>query len=131
MWPPLLVGATVSTVELKISSQSQGDCAVVTVRGEIDLYTAPQLQSGLLNALEDGARRLVIDMSGVEFCDSTGMSVLLSAMKRARERKGTLELVAPKPAVRKILEVTGLISVFTVQDSLDALPMAAGSGSTA
>ncbi|MDA0564636.1 STAS domain-containing protein [Streptomonospora sp. S1-112] len=118
-------------MELKISSQSQGDCAVVTVRGEIDLYTAPQLQSGLLNALEDGARRLVVDMSGVEFCDSTGMSVLLSALKRAREHKGTLELVAPKPAVRKILEVTGLASVFTIQDSLDALPLAAGSGSTA
>ncbi|GAA4918984.1 STAS domain-containing protein [Streptomonospora salina] len=130
MWPALSVGATVATVELKISSRSQDGCAVVAVRGEIDLYTAPQLQSGLVDALEDGARRLVVDMSRVEFCDSTGMSVLLSVMKRARAADGDLELVAPKPAVRKILEVTGLDAVFTVQDSTDALPETAGSSAT-
>ncbi|WP_343233674.1 STAS domain-containing protein [Streptomonospora sp. PA3] len=114
-------------MELKISSQSQGDCAVVAVRGEIDLYTAPQLQSGLVNALEDGARRLMVDMSQVEFCDSTGMSVLLSAMKRARTKEGDLALVAPKPGVRKVLEVTGLDAVFTIEDSTDALPRTAES----
>ncbi|MDT0303956.1 STAS domain-containing protein [Streptomonospora wellingtoniae] len=118
-------------MELKISSQSQGDSAVVTVRGEIDLYTAPQLQSGLVNALEDGARRLLVDMSRVEFCDSTGMSVLLSGMKRARAKEGDLVLVAPKPAVRKILEVTGLNAVFAIEDSTDALPLTAESSPTA
>jgi anti-sigma B factor antagonist len=115
-------------VELKISSRSQDDCAVVTVLGEIDLYTAPQLHSELGAALDDGARRLLVDMSRVEFCDSTGLSVLLSAMKRVRASGGELELVAPKPAVRKILVVTGLIDVFTVRDSTDALPLAAGTG---
>ncbi|GAB3453889.1 hypothetical protein GCM10027570_33500 [Streptomonospora sediminis] len=104
---------------------------MVTVRGEIDLYTAPQLHSGLAGALDDGARRLMVDMSRVEFCDSTGMSVLLSGMKRARENGGDLELVAPKPAVRKVLEVTGLDTVFTVEDSTDALPLPAGSSPSA
>jgi anti-sigma B factor antagonist len=55
-------------------------------------------------------------MSGVEFCDSTGMNVLLSSLRRARERGGQLELAAPRPPVRKILQVTGLDSVFTVLD---------------
>ncbi|OLT29518.1 anti-anti-sigma factor [Nocardiopsis sp. CNR-923] len=96
--------------------------------GEIDLYTAPQLRSGLLEALEDGARRLVIDMSRTEFCDSTGISVLLSAMKRSRDKGGDLELVAPKAAVMKVLEVTGLHEVFTIHSGLDALPVAAGTG---
>lgn len=96
--------------------------------GEIDLYTAPQLRDELLGALEDGARRLVIDMSKVEFCDSTGISVLLSAMKRFREKDGDLELVAPKPAVTKVLEVTGLHEVFTVHSDLDVLPVTAGTG---
>ncbi|MFC4564078.1 STAS domain-containing protein [Nocardiopsis mangrovi] len=117
-------------MELKISSRSHADYAVVTVRGEIDLYTAPQLQSGLVNAVDDGARRLIVDMSRVEFCDSTGMSVLLSAMKRVRAENGDLELVAPKPAVRKILEVTGLDTVFTIRDSTDDLPMAAGTNAS-
>jgi anti-sigma B factor antagonist len=55
-------------------------------------------------------------MSGVEFCDSTGMNVLLSCLRQARERGGELELAAPRPAVRKILSVTGLDAVFTVAD---------------
>ncbi|WP_199725593.1 STAS domain-containing protein [Nocardiopsis sp. Huas11] len=115
-------------MELNISSRSQDDLAVVTVAGEIDLYTAPQLRNELVDALEDGARRLVIDMSRVEFCDSTGISVLLSAMKRSRDKGGDLELVAPKPAVTKVLEVTGLDEVFVIHADLDALPVAAGTG---
>ncbi|MFW5415460.1 STAS domain-containing protein [Nocardiopsis sp. CNT-189] len=111
-------------MELKISSESHAGHALVTVRGEIDLYTAPQLHGELVGALDDGARRLVVDMSRVEFCDSTGMNVLLSAMKRSREKGGDLELIAPRPAVMKILEVTGLDAVFTIRDSADGLPLA-------
>jgi anti-sigma B factor antagonist len=108
-------------VELKVSSQTQGNQAVVTVSGEIDLYTATRLQ-GELTAVLDGGRavRVVVDMSEVDFCDSTGMNVLLSALKRAREHGGGLDLASPRPAVRKILQVTGLDSVFTVIDGTSA-----------
>ncbi|WP_193373306.1 STAS domain-containing protein [Nocardiopsis xinjiangensis] len=115
-------------MELKISSRSQDDVAVVTVGGEIDLYTAPQLRDELVGALEDGARRLVIDMSRVEFCDSTGISVLLSAMKRSRDKNGDLELGAPRPAVTKVLEVTGLDEVFTIHQDLGTLSASVGPG---
>ena len=89
----------------------------MTISGEIDLYTAPRLHSELGAVLADGMpTRVVIDMSGVEFCDSTGMNVLLSCLRRVRERGGELEIASPKPAVRKILQVTGLDSVFTLVD---------------
>jgi anti-sigma B factor antagonist len=105
-------------VELKVSSQAQGDQVIVTALGEIDLYTAPRLQGELAAVLSADRRvQVVVDMSGVEFCDSTGMNVLLSAMKRAREHGGGLNLACPRPAVRKILQVTGLDSVFTVVDA--------------
>ena len=91
--------------------------------GEIDLYTAPRLHSELAAGLADGRpTRVVIDMSGVEFCDSTGMNVLLSCLRQARERGGELELAAPRPAVRKILQVTGLDSVFTIAADPAVLP---------
>jgi len=70
----------------------------------------------------EGQPRVVVDMTGVEFCDSTGMNVLLAALRRVRERGGELVLAAPRPAVRKILQVTGLESVFTVFDDLAAVP---------
>ena len=111
----------VPAVELNVSSRSQGDHVLVIAAGEIDLYTAPKLQSNLVAIIGNAARdtRVVVDMSGVEFCDSTGMNVLLSCLRQARERGGELELAAPRPAVRKILEVTGLDAVFTVSPSAD------------
>ena len=89
----------------------------MTVAGEIDLYTAPRLHGELMAVLSGEAPvRLVIDMSGVEFCDSTGMNVLLAAHRRAHEQGGDLELAAPRTTVRKILQVTGLETVFAVVD---------------
>ena len=103
-------------VELKVTTRSQGDHAVVSVSGEIDLYTAPRLQSELMTALSRSPARLIIDMSGVEFCDSTGINVLLAAHRQARERGGELQLAGPGSATRKVLQVTGLETVFTVLD---------------
>jgi len=114
----------VRLVELDVSSRFHDDHTIVTVSGEIDLYTAPRLHSELAALLAEGMpARVVIDMSGVEFCDSTGMNVLLSCLRRARERGGELEIADPKPAVRKILQVTGLDSVFTlIEDPYSSRP---------
>ena len=104
-------------VELKVSCRSQGDHTIMSVAGEIDLYTAPRLHGELATALAGGGPvRIVVDMSKVEFCDSTGMNVLLAAQRRAREGGGDLELAGPRPAIRKVLQVTGLETVFTVLD---------------
>jgi anti-sigma B factor antagonist len=90
----------------------------MSVTGEIDLYTAPRLHSELTSALAASTPvQLVVDMAGVEFCDSTGMNVLLAAQRRAREAGGDLSLASPRPAIRKVLQVTGLESVFTVVDN--------------
>lgn len=107
-------------VELKVSTASQGGHVVVSVYGEVDLYTAPRLQAELAALVREGTGRVVVDLSGVEFCDSTGMNVLLSAMKRLRGHGGSLELAAPRPAVCRILQVTGLDTVFTVHDAVPA-----------
>jgi len=119
-WLPDPRHGKVRLVELNVSSRFHDDHTIVTICGEIDLYTAPRLHSELAGLLADGMpARVVIDMSGVEFCDSTGMNVLLSCLRRARERGGELEIAAPKPAVRKILQVTGLDSVFTLVEDAD------------
>jgi anti-sigma B factor antagonist len=102
----------------------------MSVAGELDLYTAPRLHAELTAALSGDAipACLVVDMSEVGFCDSTGMNVLLAAQRRAREHGGDLQLAGPRPPVRKILQVTGLDSVFTVLDDPAAVagPPAAG-----
>ena len=104
-------------VELKVSTRSQGSRTIMSLGGEIDLYTAPRLHGELVTLLSgDSPVQVIVDMSGVEFCDSTGMNVLLAAHRKAREQGGDLELASPRPAIKKILQVTGLESVFTVLD---------------
>jgi len=111
-------------VELNVSSRSQGDHAIVTATGEIDLYTAPRLHSELAGVIASAApaSRVTLDMSGVEFCDSTGMNVLLSALRQSGEKNVEFGLAAPRPAVKKILQVTGLDSVFTISAEQATVP---------
>jgi anti-sigma B factor antagonist len=113
--PPV---ATVSPVELKISKKYRLDHVIVSVCGEIDLYTAPVLRGELADAVVSGGKT-VVDLGEVEFCDSTGLGVLLAALKQARGNNGDLELAAPRPAVRRILQITGLDEVFTIHESVD------------
>ena len=120
LWSPEAGTGKVRHVELRVSSRSQGDHVVLALAGEIDLYTAPKLQSELMSALAVGkSAHIVVDMSAVEFCDSTGMNVLLAGHRLASERGG--DLAAPRAPVRKILEVTGLESVFTIHDDVPAV----------
>lgn len=122
VWLPGSRADSVPVMELQVSTASQAGHAVVSAVGELDLYTAPRLQQALQALLgEQELDRVVVDLSGVEFCDSTGMNVLLSGMKRVRERGGVFELAAPRPAVQRILQVTGLDTVFTVHDAVPAL----------
>jgi len=111
-------------VELNVSSRSHDDHVSVTVTGEIDLYTAPRLHSELAAVIGSAApeSRVTVDMSGVDFCDSTGMNVLLTSLRQATDRGVGFELAAPRPAVKKILQVTGLDSVFTISPDHAPVP---------
>ena len=94
------------------------------VAGEIDLYTAPRLHSELAAIISSAApaSRVTVDMSGVDFCDSTGMNVLLTSLRQATDRDVEFGLAAPRPAVKKILQVTGLDSVFTISAESSTIP---------
>jgi anti-sigma B factor antagonist len=95
---------------------TQGDGeVVVAVRGEVDLVTAPALWESLVDVIGD-TDRLVVDLSATEFIDSTGLGVLVRALKRLRHRGGELVLRAPRPNARKVLHVTSLDRVMTIED---------------
>jgi anti-anti-sigma factor len=87
----------------------------VVVSGDLDLSTAPKLWSALEPAMEDGAPTLVLDISGVGFLDSSGISVIVRALKLLRETDRALVVRSPQPQARKVLEVTGLTRVLTVE----------------
>jgi anti-sigma B factor antagonist len=67
----------------------------------------------------EGSTRIVVDLDGVDFLDSTGLGVLVGALKRVRSNDGELSLVCTQPRIRKVFEVTGLTKVFALYDSVD------------
>jgi anti-sigma B factor antagonist len=105
------------------------DRHVVAVRGEIDLFTAPELKQKLTDAIEGGKTRIVVDLSDTTFLDSTALGVLIGAVKRLRSREGALVIVNTDQNIAKTFEITGLDQIFTIlstrNDAIAALDDAA------
>ncbi|WP_327683553.1 STAS domain-containing protein [Streptomyces sp. NBC_00467] len=105
---------------LQVEVRTEGRSEVVKPAGELDHHTADLLRAPLEEALARGRSRLVIDCSELEFCDSTGLNVLLAARLQADAAGGGVHLAGLLPVVARVLEITGAEAVFTVHESLDA-----------
>ena len=101
-------------VQFTTEVRAVGD-AVLTVTGEVDLDTAPALREQLVELFQQGDRRIVLDMAQVEFLDSTGLGVLVAALKRFRSAGGDIVLRDLHPRERRLFELTGLSRVFTIE----------------
>ena len=105
------------------------DRHVVAVRGEIDLFTAPELKQKLTDAIEGGKSRIVVDLTETTFLDSTALGVLIGAVKRLRSREGALVIVNTDQNIAKTFEITGLDQIFTIlttrEEGIAALDTAA------
>lgn len=105
-----------------MSTRDEAGRTIVAATGEVDVYTAPVLDEALTSAVSGGATRVVVDLSGVDFLDSTGLSVLVKALKRVRDSDGSLDVVVTAERVAKVFRITGLDQVIPVHPSLvDAL----------
>ena len=100
--------------------QADESTRVITVSGEIHVTTAPEFSQRLNDAIAAGTRGVVIDMSGVEFIDSTGLSVLLNGLRRVTRADGRLALVVTNPTVLRLFEITKLDTTFDIQGSREA-----------
>jgi anti-sigma B factor antagonist len=100
-------------MSLTVQTEQRDDMVVVSVAGELDMATAPQLQDQISDLLEKGRTRLVFDLAEVSFCDSTGLSVFV------RAKNSTVRLAAPQRGVLRILEVSGLVEVLHTYPTVD------------
>jgi anti-sigma B factor antagonist len=105
--------------QLTFTVHPNGHGVVLRVGGEVDLSTSPQLHAKLVDLVEVGeAGSVVVDLTPVAFMDSTGLSVLLAAHKRARADGGSIRLVCPEGPVLRVLRLTGMDKVLSVYGSL-------------
>lgn len=106
-------------MEVSVTSRESGTRTVVHVSGEIDVYTAPTLREELAALIDGGRTELVIDLTGLTFMDSTGLGVLVGALKKVRTAGGDLELVIDQERILKVFRITALTEVFTIHPRLE------------
>jgi anti-sigma B factor antagonist len=116
--PPPDTGPDKPRSSLEVSTAHTASRVVVTAAGELDLATAPQLREALLRVFErETPAHLVVDLSGVEYADSTALGVLVGARRRVTASEGRMTVVAT-PGVQRVMQLTGLDQLWMMVDEL-------------
>ena len=89
----------------------------IAARGQIDLYSAPAFKTALVNAIDAGMTDVIVDLSEVEFLDSTALGVLVGVSKRLRLLGGTVVIVSPDETIQRVFEISGLAKRFDIYES--------------
>jgi anti-anti-sigma factor len=104
---------------LQLTTQEVDGHAVVGLRGELDIATVDDLRHDLRKARQSYGEHVILDLTELEFMDSQGLSVIVGCHKAVTAAGGSLALVAPRPIVRRTLEITGLSGRLSVFDSVE------------
>ena len=92
---------------------------VVSVAGEIDLFTAPEFKQRVSAPIDEGRTHVIVDLTETTFIDSSSLGVLIGAHRRLRRLEGALVIVCSNDAIVKTFRITGLDGVFTIVNTLD------------
>jgi len=102
---------------LRIEVADTTSPTILTLTGEIDISTSGRVREALIAISNSGENKVVVDMTNVTFLDSTGLAALVGPLKRFRSMNGQIVLRSPTRGVQKVLEITGLTRVFTIESS--------------
>lgn len=103
---------------MQIATTPGSDRYLITVSGEVDLATSPDLDTAVIAAIDSGISSVVIDLTDVSFMDSSGLGVIVRALKRCREAENDLDLVITNERVLKVFGITGLDQVIPIHASI-------------
>ena len=109
-------------LDVIVGTRIEEPWTVVEVAGELDLHTSPPLREHLLELIQGGVDHLALDLTKVDFMDSSSLGSLVTCLKRVRERDGRLVLVGVGGTPMKVLTLTGLDRVFDIVGSTTELP---------
>ena len=113
--------------QLDVHRYARESCVVLAVLGELDLAGAPRLRQSVVSETATGIRHLVLDLTAVDFIDSTGLGVVVGALRRLRAHGAELSVVCPEQRIRRVFEICDLDRVFTLHGTVDDAVSASGS----
>jgi anti-sigma B factor antagonist len=103
-----------------VATENLSDGVYVSLAGEIDLSRSPEVRVGLLQLTAGKPQRVVVDLSGVPYMDSSGVATLVEAMQQQRKHQGKIILCGLQPKVRSIFEIARLDMIFTIVEDADS-----------
>lgn len=103
------------SLKVDINFNEEKDNWNVTLEGELDIYTAPDLKDRLSEIKEEKIKDLTINMQNLEYIDSTGLGILVGALKRLKQKEKDIYITNTKPNVKKIFTITGLDKIFKLE----------------
>ncbi len=106
-------------MDLKIEVEEKDGVMLLKLDGEVDVYTAPKLKSRLVDLVDQGKFKIVVDLEQVDFMDSSGLGVLVGGLKRVRSHDGAIALICTQENILKIFRITGLVKVFPIFEDQD------------
>jgi anti-sigma B factor antagonist len=106
-------------LDFGIDVSTRGDDTILTLSGDIDIHTAPEIRDRLAELRADGVRSIVVDLSGVDFLDSSALGAFVAAHRDLAGSGGQLKLAAPRSHVRKVFRITRLAEVIPLFESVD------------
>jgi anti-sigma B factor antagonist len=101
-------------MDLDIEVTRTADTCIMSLDGEVDVYTSPSLKQDMVAAIDEGCAHMIVDLAEVGFIDSSGLGALVSGLRRMKERSGTIRLVGPREPILKVFKITGLDKVFPI-----------------
>ena len=105
---------------MQLSTQAKGKGAVVSVSGDIDLYTSPELRKAIAKLAKKKADPLVVDLKDVDYMDSSGVATLVEGLQLTGRYDGAFRIATLNEGVREVFELARLDKVFAVYDNVDA-----------
>jgi len=108
------------SLTIDVKTLEDGQAQFFVLHGSLDLATSPALRAALLEAADREGHSLIVDLTDLEFLDSTGLGALIGAHRRATEKNGSLRLIAQEGQILRLLRITGLLDVFRVYPNVEA-----------
>tara|TARA_Y100001935_G_C16903398_1_gene312819 strand:+ start:35 stop:349 length:315 start_codon:yes stop_codon:yes gene_type:complete len=102
---------------LGIKEQFRDNWVILQINGEIDMATGPELRQRIVQYVQEGHVHIVIDLTDVDFIDSTGLGVLIGGLKRTRSHGGDLQCIGLSESLKEMFKLTGLDAVLTEKDT--------------
>lgn len=112
---------------MEISVRNNGQVTILDIHGEIDLYNTPEIEMASRKLMKDKKTQIVINLKEAPYIDSTGLGMLLNIQRELQKVSGALKLTGLSPGLKKIFEMTKLVTKFDVFESEDDAVKAFGS----